>query len=137
MSYDAENRTENRIKIVQVTVQVTRLVQVDSPSKTIATFTYDGDGNRVMSAFDRDISSIVTTTYIGNPSVPSGQCYFEWTGSTSTMNVRDRYYYAGSTLIAMRTGSSAANYIFEDHLGSTAITTNSIGGKIAEIRYYP
>jgi RHS repeat-associated protein len=129
MSYDAENR----------------LVQVDSPSKTIATFTYDGDGNRVRSTFDRDISSIVTTTYIGNPSVPSGQCYFEWTGSTSTMNVRDRYYYAGSTLVAIRTGSSTLNYLLGDHpspmfgtgLGSTAITTNSSGGKVAEIRYYP
>jgi hypothetical protein len=87
----------------------------------------------------------VTTFYIGNPSVPSGQCYFEWTGSTSTMNVNPRYYYAGSTLVAMRTGSSAANYIFGDHpslslgtgLSSTAITTDSSGGKVAEIRYYP
>jgi RHS repeat-associated protein len=53
------------------------------------------------------------------------------------MNVKPRYYYAGSTLVAMRKGSSTLNYMLGDHLGSTAITTNSSGGKVAEIRYYP
>jgi RHS repeat-associated protein len=48
-----------------------------------------------------------------------------------------KYYYEGSSLVAMRTGSSTLNFIFGDHLGSTAITTNSSGGKVAEIRYYP
>ena len=37
----------------------------------------------------------------------------------------------------MRTGSSKVNYLLGDHLGSTAITTNSSGVKSAEIRYYP
>jgi RHS repeat-associated protein len=53
----------------------------------------------------------------------------------------------------MRKGSSTLNFIIGDHpspelgtgpslslgtgLGSTAITTNSSGGKVAEIRYYP
>jgi len=58
---------------------------------------------------------------------------------------RTRYYKAGSTLVVMRKGSSTLNFIFGDHpspefgtgLGSTAITTNSGGGKVAEIRYYP
>jgi len=84
----------------------------------------------------------VTTTYIGNPSVPSGQADFEWTGSTSTMK---KYYYANSTRIAMRTGSSTINYLLVDHpwqllgtgLGSTSITANSSGTKAAEIRYNP
>ena len=39
--------------------------------------------------------------------------------------------------MAMRTGSSTLNYLLGDHLGSTAITTNSSGVKSAEIRYYP
>jgi RHS repeat-associated protein len=39
--------------------------------------------------------------------------------------------------VAMRTGSSTLNYLLGDHLGSTAITTDSSGGKVAEIRYYP
>jgi hypothetical protein len=47
-----------------------------------------------------------TTSYIGNPSVPSGQVYYEWKTSNTDMNVRSRYYYAGSTRVAMRTGSS-------------------------------
>jgi hypothetical protein len=58
---------------------------------------------------------------------------------------RTRNYYAGSTLVAMRKGSSTLNYMLGDHpslslgtgLGSKAITTNNSGGKVAEIRYYP
>ena len=99
--------------------QENRLITV-SGSAT-ATFVYDGDGNRV-----KDTVSGATTTYIGS--------YFEWTGSTSTMK---KYYYADSMRVAMRTGSSTVNYLLGDHLGSTAITTNSSGVKSAEIRYYP
>ena len=86
-----------------------------------ATFVYDGDGNRVKATV-----GTATTTYVGS--------YFEWTGSTSTMK---KYYYAGSTRVAMRTGSSTINYLLGDHLGSQAITTNSSGVKSAEVRYYP
>src|SRR4030065_2209133 len=71
-----------------------RLVSVTGAAT--ATFYYDGDGNRV-----KGIIGGITTTYIGN--------YFEWTGSTGTM---ERYYYAGSTLY----------YLLGDHLGSLAIT---------------
>ncbi len=87
-----------------------------------ATFDYDGDGNRVKA----EITGGATTTYIGN--------YLEWTTGTSTMK---KYYYAGATRVAMRTGSSTINYLLGDHLGSQAITTNSSGVKSAEIRYYP
>jgi RHS repeat-associated protein len=86
-----------------------------------ATFVYDGDGNRV-----KGTVSGTTTAYLGN--------YFEWTGSTSTMK---KYYYAGTTRVAMRTGSNTLNYLLGDHLGSTAITTNSSGLKNSEIRYMP
>jgi hypothetical protein len=55
---------------------------------TTATFVYDGDGNRVKGTVGG-----VTTTYIGN--------YFEWKSSTSNMV---KYYYAGTTRVAMRTG---------------------------------
>jgi hypothetical protein len=119
LSYNAENRTKF--------VQVTRLVGVSGAAT--ATFVYDGDGNRV-----KGLIGGVTTIYIGG--------YFEWTGSTSMMK---KYYYAGSTLVAMRKGSSTLNYMLGDHpspglgtgLGSTAITADSSGGKAAEIRYYP
>jgi RHS repeat-associated protein len=53
------------------------------------------------------------------------------------MTIRLRYYYEGSTRVAMRTGSSTLNFLLGDHLGSNAITTNSSGVKSAEIRYYP
>ena len=99
-----------------------RLVNVSGAATTA--FVYDGDGNRIKATV-----SGATTTYVGN--------YFEWTGSTSTMNIRAWYYYAGGTRVAMRTGSSTINYLLGDHLGSTAITTNSSGVKSAEIRYYP
>ncbi len=68
-----------------------------------ATFVYDGDGNRVKGTVGG-----VTTTYLGN--------YFEWTGSTSTMI---KYYYAGSTRVAMRQGSTLY-WLLGDHLGSTS-----------------
>jgi RHS repeat-associated protein len=118
-SYDAENH----------------LVSVGGSAT--AAFYYDGDGNRVKATVGG-----ITTTYIGNPSVPSGQCYFEWVSDTSNMK---KYYYAGSTRVAMRTGSSTINYLLGDHsltcvrdkLGITAITTDSSGSMSAEIRYYP
>ena len=87
-----------------------------------ASFVYDGDGNRVKGTVGG-----VTTAYIGN--------YFEWVSSTSNMK---KYYYAGSTRVAMRTGTpGTVNYLLGDHLGSTAITTDSSGLKSAEVRYYP
>jgi hypothetical protein len=67
-----------------------------------------------------------TTVYIGN--------YYEWTGSTSTSK---KFYYAGTVRIAMRTGTTTLNWLFGDHLGSTSITTDSSGNKIAELRYKP
>jgi len=54
-----------------------------------------------------------------------------WTGSTSTMK---RYYYAGQTRIAMRTGS-LLNWLFGDHLGPSAAlqgynSTSRVAGMI-------
>jgi RHS repeat-associated protein len=80
---------------------------------------YDGDGNRVKATVGG-----VTTAYVGN--------WYEWTGSTTTAK---KYYYAGGQRIAMRTGSSTLNYLLGDHLGSTSITADSAGLKVAEIRY--
>ncbi len=67
--------------------------------------------------------------YIGN--------YLEWKTNADDMIVRSRYYYAGSTRVAMRTGSSTLNYLLGDHLGSQAITTDSNGNRTGEIRYNP
>jgi len=67
-----------------------------------------------------------TMNYIGN--------YFEWTGSTATMV---KYYYAGNNRVAMRRGTSSVYYLLADHLGSQAITADTNGSKISEVRYYP
>jgi RHS repeat-associated protein len=108
LAYDAENR------LTGVT------------GSTNAAFLYDGDGNRV-----KGTVGSTTTIYIGN--------YFEWTGSTDFMK---KYYYAGSTRVAMRIGSTTnptaqLTYLLDDHLGSTSVTTNSSGTKVAELRYKP
>jgi YD repeat-containing protein len=86
-----------------------------------ATFVYDGDGNRVKATIGG-----VTTSFLGE--------YFEWSGSTSSMN---KYYFAGTTRLAVRTGSSTINYLLGDHLGSIAIATNSSGVRSGEVRYMP
>ena len=95
-----------------------RLVGVSGA--VIATFVYDGDGNRV-----KGTVSGTTTAYLGE--------YFEWTGSTGSMR---KYYFAGSTRVAMSTGTTL-RFLLGDHLGSTSITTNSSGSFQAEQRYYP
>jgi hypothetical protein len=81
---------------------------------------YDGDGNWV-----KGTVAGVTTAYVGN--------WYEWTGSTTTAK---KYYYAGSLRIAMRTGSTTLNYL-GDHLGSTSITADSAGARVAELMYKP
>jgi RHS repeat-associated protein len=101
-SYDAENR------LVGVSVAIT------------ASFTYDGDGNRVKSVIGG-----VTTTFIG--------AHFEWTGSTSTMV---RYYFAGGERVAMRSGATLY-YLFSDHLGSTSVTATSSGSLHSRQLYKP
>ena len=84
-----------------------------------ATFYYDGDGNRVKGTIGG-----VTTTYIGN--------YLEY--STSGLV---KYYYSGSTRVAMRGTDGVLKFLLEDHLGSQAITASSSGVMSGEIRYYP
>ncbi len=86
-----------------------RLVSVSGG--TNASFVYDGDGVRVKGTVGG-----VTTAYVGN--------HFEWTGSTATMK---KYYYAGSTRIAVRTGTADPLWLMGDHLGSTSQTANYSG----------
>jgi RHS repeat-associated protein len=82
----------------------------------IATFVYDGDGNRVAQTIGG-----TTTYFVGN--------YYEKTGSTIT-----KYYYAGSQRVAIRKGSTLS-YLLSDHLGSTSLTINTNGSLVAEMRY--
>ncbi|MBI4760291.1 MAG: AHH domain-containing protein [Chloroflexi bacterium] len=69
-----------------------------------------------------------TTLFVGS--------YYEQKGSQVT-----KYYFAGSTRIAMRKytipQSMSVEYFLGDHLGSTSITTDANGAKTSELRYKP
>ncbi|MBV6465803.1 MAG: hypothetical protein PGMFKBFP_01088 [Anaerolineales bacterium] len=105
--YDAENR----------------LVEVKKNVTTIAEFTFDGDGKRVMSVIDGE-----TIRFVGG--------YYERKGSEIT-----KYYMAGAARVAMRKytipQSMTVEYMLGDHLGSTSITTDSNGAMVSEMRYKP
>jgi RHS repeat-associated protein len=93
-----------------------RLITVTGTAS--GSFVYDGDGNRVKATLNG-----TTTAYIGN--------YYEQTGAAIK-----KYYYAGGTRIAVN-DNGTLYWLLGDHLGSTAITANSGGGKYAELRYTP
>jgi hypothetical protein len=46
-----------------------------------------------------------------------------------------QYYSAGGQRIARRTGSGTIQYLFGDHLGSTALVTDSSFNPLTEQRY--
>jgi RHS repeat-associated protein len=96
------------------------LVQIKQGGTTIVSYTYNGNGARVKS-----VVGGTTTAYIGD--------HFEYTSSTN----KRTYYYAGGQRVAMRSESSTLNFLLGDHLGSTSLTTDSSGGRTAELRYYP
>ncbi|MEZ4711505.1 MAG: hypothetical protein R3A44_30205 [Caldilineaceae bacterium] len=92
-----------------------RLVSVSGGAT--ASFVYDGDGQRVKGTVGG-----VTTAYVGN--------YYEVSGGTVK-----KYYYAGSTRIAMKSGATLS-WLLGDHLGSTAITVSGTT-ESGEVRYHP
>ena len=91
-----------------------------------ASYVYDGDGQRVKATVGG-----VTTVYIGNT-------YERDNGTTMR-----KYYYAGAVRVALRTDGNTY-YLLNDHpstmlrtsLTSTAITTNSNGARLTELRCY-
>ncbi|HEY3310752.1 MAG TPA: RHS repeat-associated core domain-containing protein [Anaerolineales bacterium] len=92
-----------------------RMVSVTGPSMN-ASFVYDGNGKRVKSVING-----VGTVFVGN--------YYEVVGGAVT-----KYYFLGSQRVALRQGG-ALYYPLTDHLGSTSVTTDSLGNAVAELRY--
>jgi RHS repeat-associated protein len=90
-------------------------VSVSGPSLS-AQFSYDGDGRRVMSAING-----VTTVFVGG--------HYEVTGGAVT-----KYYFAGASRVAIRQNGTLY-YLLSDHLGSTSLTTDASGVKVAGLRY--
>jgi RHS repeat-associated protein len=83
-----------------------------------AHFEYDGDGNRI-----KKTEGGQTTVYINR--------YYEKNITTAEITTS---YYLGSKLIAQRKGTTL-NYVLQDHLGSTSVTTDSSGAATATIKY--
>jgi len=93
-----------------------RLTNVTGTASATSVFVYDGDGNRVKSTINTTIP--VTTAFIGN--------HTEWDVASSSLT---RYYYAGSTRVAMRKNNTVY-YLLSDHLGSTSLTTDENGRSV-------
>ena len=95
------------------------------PVSVSASFVYDGDGRRVAQTVNG-----VTTYFVG--------AHYEY---NQTSNQVTKYYFAGTTRIAMRKytvpQSMSVEYFLGDHLGSTSITTDANGAKVSEMRYKP
>ena len=100
LAYDAENR----------------LVEVKKNSVVMASFVYNGDGQRVKQTLNS-----VTTVFIGE--------YYQQTGSSVT-----KYYTAGAQQIAVR-ASVGLRYVFADHLGSSSVTADASGGNVLRQLY--
>jgi len=77
------------------------------------------------------------TTYAYGATTVSTAVSINSTNSSTT--VWTKYYFAGAFRIASRTCSDTTCtdpvYYLSDHLGSTSLTTNASGNKIAELRY--
>jgi RHS repeat-associated protein len=81
----------------------------------------DGDGKRVKSV----INGTETTYFVGG--------YYEVVAGETGTQV-NKYYYAGTQRIAMRTNDTLI-YLVGDHLGSTSLTTDAAGNVVSETRY--
>jgi RHS repeat-associated protein len=87
-----------------------------------ASFVYDGDGNRV-----KKTEGGITTLYINQ--------YYEKAFTSPTPEITT-YYYFGSKLVAqMQVGT--LNYIHQDSLGSTSVTSDVSGSLVGSIKYFP
>jgi RHS repeat-associated protein len=106
-----------------------RLTQVVSGTLT-ASYTYDGDGNRVRSVITAG-SQVTETHYVG-------QHYEKTVGSGDT-----KYYYIAGQLVAFERSSGygvdwGRRFVFRDHLGSTNVIINGSSGLLLwRDRYLP
>ncbi|GAP16103.1 protein containg RHS repeat-associated core domain [Longilinea arvoryzae] len=96
------------------------LISASKNGLVLATYTYDGDGNRVIA-----VENGVTTVYIGDS--------YEWRSDSST-TTEVKYYSAVGQRIAMRT-NGVLTWLLGDHLGSTTITANANGTLASEQKY--
>jgi RHS repeat-associated protein len=91
-----------------------RLISVSGAAT--ASFSYDADGKQVIGTVNG-----VTTYYVGN--------HYEKKNDVVT-----KYYFAGATRLAVRTGETLS-YLLADHIGSSSVTTDANGGYSAQELY--
>jgi RHS repeat-associated protein len=89
---------------------------VSAGGAATASFVYDGDGKQIKASVNG-----TTTVYVGN--------HYEVKSGVVT-----KYYFAGTTRLAVRTGGTLS-YLLSDHLGSSSVTTDANGAKTASALY--
>ncbi len=98
-----------------------RPVTVSQGGGVIATFVYDGDGNRVMKTE-------------GGEAIVYVNRYYEVNVTTATAT---SYYYLGGKLVALKEGDNL-RYVHQDHLGSTSLMTDENGQQVdTTVTYKP
>ena len=85
-------------------------------------YMYDGDGQMAIEAI-----GVITTVYVGS--------HYQYVISDTQVITRS-YYYAGAQRVAMREDGTLY-YLLSDHLGSTSLTLDASGNKVAEQRFSP
>jgi RHS repeat-associated protein len=94
---------------------------VSDNSTTIATFVYDGDGNRVLKTEGGETILYVSQYYEVNVTTEKETCY----------------YYLGGKLVA-KSDNGAISYIHQDSLSSTSLMTDASGTQIdTTMKYLP
>lgn len=91
-----------------------------SDGGTSYSYTYDGDGKRI-----KKVEAGSTTVYVNK--------YYEknLTTSTETSN-----YYLGDRLVVVKKGSTL-EYLHQDHLSSTSVSTDGSGAEKSRTLFYP
>ncbi len=126
LAYDANgnmternNATGSQVLSWNISNQLAKVEGVGGGYTDTTTFVYDCDGRRIAK------TAGTTTTVYPNK-------YYEKTGTEVTTN-----YYLGDRLVAVKKGS-ALEYIHQDHLGSTSVSSNgSTGAETSSNKYLP
>ncbi len=85
-----------------------------------ASFVYDGDGNRVKKTE-------------GGQTIVYPNKYYEKNVTTGEVTT---YYFLGGRLVALRKGTTL-EYVHQEHLSGTALSTDSLGAQKSAIKYLP
>lgn len=118
-AYDANGNMTTRGSQTLTWDVENRVVGVTGGGVTMSAV-YDGDGSRV-----KKTEGGATVLYINQ--------YYE---KNLTTGVVTTHYYLGGREVAYRKGTTL-EYVCQDHLGSTSVTTDTSGNVVATIAYFP